>query len=442
MDLHDLVRNAELLKTKDTEKLLTTVAGDENIKNLFRLMLDTSIVYNITGIPQTYASEAPCDISTDRALWSHLELLLRMKLRGDALKRKVQGIYNSCDLHRAKVFEWILDRQNPAKISAKMCNRVWSGLMYEQLYMGAVPSDATSLGNLPWAEGVMVEVKENGMTLIGFTDGENTTLRTRNGTDLTEHFPMTAVSIAQLHSELNFTTGVLFHFEAHVLVNTFGSNTLRREAGNALITAQVTNGIKGGELDERITLVLLDYYDWTGTNAFDRYNKFSEMKPDLWLRPVEGYLIYNVTDAKDWARQLISEGGEGVICKDKSKPWTNGKPLFNVKIKHEFEVELRVTGIKPHSKNPSLIGSLLCSSEDGLLEVAVGSGLTDEQRSEPWDSWLNSIVTVRSEYITSSKGKKKPSLNNPRVVELRFFDKNKADTLDEIQKQYTASKEV
>lgn len=443
MDMYDLVRNAELLKTKDTEALLRSVQGDTSIKGLFKLMLDSSITYNITAIPDAHNHNyciGGSTIYTDAALHSYITILQALNLRGDKLKEGVQKIYDMSDQHRRGVLKWILDKGNPARISAKMCNKVWPGLMYEQLYMGAVPNTDGALEALPWESGVMVQVKENGMTLIGFCDGGNTTLHTRNGTDLTEYFPSTSSLVQAVYSSLGIKTGVLMHFEAF-LVKGVEDGLFSREEGNAKITAQVTNGTVGGYIDKNIVLVLLDYYAWDDYTTSERYERMCKVQKSSWARIVESRIMFSPEDAKAWARDLILKGGEGVICKHSGKPWTNGKPLFNVKIKHEFECDLVVVGIKPHSKNPYLVGSLVCESRDKKLAVSVGSGLTDALRDTLFESWIGRIVTVKAEYITESKGKKVPSLNNPRFIEQRF-DLDEANSLEEIQAQYTASKGV
>lgn len=449
MDTYELVTLTEGMTPNKTLAVLQQYKSCTAMRSLFKLMLDKSLTYNISAIPVLedtglYLEESQgvrCLITTDAELVHWVEPMLKWGRRGSALSEWVQRIYNSCHPHQRAVFKWIIDRKNPAQISTKMVNKVWPMLIYEQLYMGAVPGSDEALNKLPWKDGVMVQVKENGMTIIAEVTPQGTVLRTRNGTDLTPYFPLTRhdARVCATLLLMSDSPTIMLHFEAFVKHE---DGLLPREKGNALITAQVTNGITYGGIDGSIYLVLLDYSTFDLTSLATRYSYMKDIPYRPNFRIVKGFYCTDRKIAEDFAKNLIREGGEGVICKHPRKPWTNGKPQWNVKIKHEFEVELRVKKIKPHTKNRTLIGSLVCASEDGLLEVSVGSGLTDKQRSEPWDWWLNSIVTVRSEYITSSKGKKKPSLSNPRVVEPRTLDKTQADTLDEIQKQYIESKGV
>ena len=450
MDTYEVVQmiaSGNVYKTRAYDLLVDN--STDATRSIFKLMLDPSIVYNISAIPALedtgfYLEERPgvrCFIATDVELVHWVKLLLKWGRRGSALSELVQRIYNSCDRHQREVFTWIIDRQNPANIGVKLVNKIWPMLIYEQLYMGAVPGSDDALNKLPWEGGIMVQVKENGMTIIAEVTPDGTTLRTRNGTDLTPYFPLTRHDASVCAALLNISPTIMLHFEAFVKHE---DDLLPREKGNALITSQVTNEITYGGIDGSIYLVLLDYTTFDSTTLGTRYANM-QVLPDGHpnFRRVRGSYVTSKELAKHLAKALIRAGQEGVICKHPGKPWTNGKPVWNVKIKHEFEVELRVKKIKPHTKNHTLIGALLCESSDGLLQVSVGSGLSDEQRASDFDEWIGKVVTVRACQITTSASKKlSKSLENPRLVETRFIDKDTADTLPEIEAQYKASKGV
>ena len=81
-----------------------------------------------------------------------------------------------------------------------------------------------------------------------------------------------------------------------------------------------------------------------------------------------------------------------------------------------------------------MCGNILCTSEDGLLEVSI-KPRTPDSAKEIWfnqDKYLHKIVTVKFNEVIESETKDKPSLYLPVFVEIRD-DKNEADTYETIK---------
>lgn len=440
MIFYDLIQACLEEKTnKGTLALIKAEEWNGDIKDIFKLMLDKSIIYNIKKVPildrdLMYKQS----IKTDFALVTEVKSLLYDDLRGNALKQRIQKIYNCCDEKRGRTLVWILDKNNPAKVGKTMVNKVWPGLIRVQEYMGAVPGTLEALEKLPWETGVNCQIKEDGMAvLVSYYKGEPKELRTRQGQNITKYFPEFFQSLAIMSPSFNSTV----HHELFVW-DTEDEVMLDRKTGNGLINKQVKNGKVGGSVDSSIRSVILDIYN--SKTQSSRYFICSALVTKI-SRLVRQKTIMHLSEARAWAQEVIQAGGEGLICKHPEKPFKQDKPAWNVKIKNEFEVELRVIGFKKHSKNSSQIGSLLCRSEDDILEVSVGSGLTDFQRSVDPMVYIGLIVSVKAESVIKSKGKKKPSLYLPRFSPDEHGswirrDKDKADTYKEIKDQEAASR--
>ena len=97
-----------------------------------------------------------------------------------------------------------------------------------------------------------------------------------------------------------------------------------------------------------------------------------------------------------------------------------------------MEVELKITGITPHTKKEGWMGSLVLQSADGKVNVNCGSGFTEADRRLDWSKNIGKVVTIETEGLIQDKRTKAYSLYLPVFVELRA-DKTEANTLEEIQ---------
>jgi ATP-dependent DNA ligase len=98
-------------------------------------------------------------------------------------------------------------------------------------------------------------------------------------------------------------------------------------------------------------------------------------------------------------------------------------------MKAELEADLVVTGFLPGSgKYEGKIGSLLVETEDGQVKTAVGTGLSDEERSMPFSNFSKRIVAVKYNAVITDKKTGLKSLFLPVFVEIRD-DKATADIL-------------
>jgi len=140
---------------------------------------------------------------------------------------------------------------------------------------------------------------------------------------------------------------------------------------------------------------------------------------------------------KKYFSQMLSEDKEGIIIKSGIHPWKSGKPVYQVKLKLDFECELRIIGFKPGEpgkKFENTLGSFIVESEDGILKTDPG-GIPEDIRDEVWNNkeeYLNKIITVKSCGISKDKDGN-ISLLHPSFVKFRE-DKDKADTYEEIEK--------
>ena len=152
-------------------------------------------------------------------------------------------------------------------------------------------------------------------------------------------------------------------------------------------------------------------------------NMFMVEKQPVDLDTEKGQMLF-----KDYNKQAIEKGFEGIMIKDEHAPYECKRSHFMLKAKPFIEVSLEVVGVEGGTgRNEGKLGALICEGEDNdkLIKVNVGSGLTDKNRDEFWTSQnkiLNQIVEVRADAITKNQDDEHYSLRFPRFMRFRGFE--------------------
>ena len=131
---------------------------------------------------------------------------------------------------------------------------------------------------------------------------------------------------------------------------------------------------------------------------------------------------------KEFNKEALEQGYEGIMIKvpdavyecKRSTSWLKQKPFI--------EVSLTVVGTEEGTgKNEGRLGAIICEGvDDGkTIAVNVGSGFTDDQRTEFWmgkDALVGQIVEIRADAATISQDSTETwSLRFPRFLRFRGF---------------------
>lgn len=126
-------------------------------------------------------------------------------------------------------------------------------------------------------------------------------------------------------------------------------------------------------------------------------------------------------------RSFIDSGYEGLMVKDPYAKYETKRVSSWLKIKPVISVSLCVLSVQEgEGKYAGTLGALFCSGFDSgkLIEVSVGSGLTDNLRNEIWNNLnlvIGSIVEIEADSITKNQNNTY-SLRFPRFVGFRGFE--------------------
>jgi DNA ligase-1 len=131
---------------------------------------------------------------------------------------------------------------------------------------------------------------------------------------------------------------------------------------------------------------------------------------------------------KDYMKEMIAEGYEGVMIKDPDAKYECKRSTAWLKMKPFIEVSLAVTSVEEGTgRNVGKLGAIVCEGVDDGKRIVVncGSGFTDEQRAEFWeakDTLVGQVVEVRADAATQSQDSEEVwSLRFPRFLRFRGF---------------------
>lgn len=213
---------------------------------------------------------------------------------------------------------------------------------------------------------------------------------------------------------------------------------LKRKASNGLMNKAIKGSIKQKEIDgavihlwDHITLSEFrnEYSDIGTLTRFEYLSKHLVLSHKI--TTIITNIVHSYEETIENFNYWIEQGFEGIVLKNIDSPYEAKRSKNWIKFKNEKDCDLRVIGFEPHSKKEGWIGSLLCESEDGLLQVSTGSGMGDTDRQKEPSEYLNKIVAIKFNEVIDSEGDKLPSLFLPIFQGIRE-DKTQADTYKEI----------
>jgi ATP-dependent DNA ligase len=166
-------------------------------------------------------------------------------------------------------------------------------------------------------------------------------------------------------------------------------------------------------------------FDTLSTNlkSFAKVNKELKHYVDLVLTKE----VNNQEEAQALFEEYLASGQEGTILKSKDAIWEDKRSKGQIKFKGELDCDLKVVDwVEGTGKNVGRLGALVCESEDGLIQVNVGSGYTDAERDSFGREVIGKIVAVKYNARIKDRGEGIERLFLPIFIEIRE-DKDVAD---------------
>lgn len=433
----------ELRKTSsrnEKESILIANKDNETLKRVFYLAYDPSINFYIKSIPYEdnwkHGEYFEYDENDEfEILFDVLETIYSRELTGNKAISFLTGVLSERSTEMQELICNIIKKDLDCGVQTTTINKIWKGLITDPPYMGyqLFSEKLIKSFKLPCYS----QIKLDGLYADVFVMKDSVSYRSRSGISCKFKLPDSVeeklINLSQ-YSDSEF----VLHCEALVRKGDSFTEFEERKIGNGYLNSDESD-------PEKVVIVIWDVVGIDGYNNrksteeyIERFNlveKIVEYVDTPHIQMVESRFCNTTQDVIDHFVEARSKGMEGTVIKSPKLKWKDGKVKDGLKLKNEFECEMKIVGFQEHSKKSGQIGAIFVESEDGVVKCKVGSGLTDTQRKKFFltqDEMIGKIVTVRgNDLVTNELKQDQYSIFLPRFVEVRD-DKNVADTFDKI----------
>ena len=448
-NVYDVINAMQESKgTNEKIAIMESIKSDETLERDFiRIAIATYSPY-INFYVKAYNTPEPAlgmygprSITSTHAL-GVLESIARRDVTGNAAKTLLETLALELTPKSQKVLAMIINRSFGSGISGTSINKVWPGTIPKFNVMLCQPLNDKTLSKIKFPAFQQLKYDAARITII--VNNGIVKYFTRNGKEyLIENDELDN----QFHTMVETVRNKAGIFDGELF-----SNNGDRLASNGVATKFV-RGTASKEDHDNVNIVLWDFIHMdefrlgkSKISCEERYQSLSTKithknrkypyNSDI-ISIAENKIVHSIEEALEINDMHIKNGEEGSIIKNMNGLWEAKRSNDTIKLKEVLESELRVVkSVYGINKYANLCGALECESEDGLVKVSVGTGLSDELRKEfapehAFETIIGQIITVRHNGLIKSKSNTHASLYLPRFVEIRY-DKDEADTIDKI----------
>ena len=432
----------------EKEALVKLNAGNAEFCRVLEYAYNPFKKYGIRKRPETLGDN--CSNDFDAGTWELLDDLISRKLTGNAAIEAVRGELTALNAESAELLWRIIAKDLRAGFGESTCNKAKKGLIPDFPYMRCcLPKDA-KLSDFDWKLGVVSQEKADGMFAnVDCELGDLVTITSRQGTP----FPIEAFD--ELAAELaeRIPPGVQLHGE--LLVMRRGVGVLAREIGNGILNKVASGGsFDAGDypiymvwdMIPLTAVVTKGKHDEPYIKRLSKIIMALKATPGHCVKLIDTKIMHNLAEAYAHAGELMRKGKEGTVIKNPHAIWKDGTSKEQVKLKLEFNVDLKIVAIMPGTpgtKTEGRAGAFACESSCGRLKVNVtvkNEAMRDAVDADPSD-WIGRVIdVVANDIMKPSESNEFHSLFLPRMAEAGYrTDKTEADDLDRIFAQKEAA---
>lgn len=408
--------------------LLKKHKDDVLLERVIFLALDPFTQFYIRKIPQ-YDQVYKMTFTLEWAL-DELSKLSSREVTGNAAIQHLTYVLSSLTPDNAAVIERIIQKDLKCGVSEATVNAVWPGLIHEYPCMLASAYDQKLIDKITFP--AYVQLKLDGMRFNAIVRNGAVEFRSRNGKEIQIADPMFALPFIAM------ADGSDIVFDGELLCRDANGNVMDRKTGNGILN----KAVKGTQSLTEGQLVCAQLWD---VIPFDTFNKgkgdlpYSKRFADLIrlqsrakdhrVSVVETETVHNIDQARELFEQYLADGQEGIILKTKDMIWENKRSKHQIKFKGELECDLKVVGWEEGTgKHAGRLGALVLASADNILQVNVGTGFSDADRTNiTRANSVGRVVAIKYNARITDKRTNIDSLFLPVFVEFRD-DKDQADS--------------
>ena len=438
--------------------ILKKYSDNELLKTVLYQAMSKRVKFYIKQIPEFQY------IGEDKGLEWAIEQLHRLSAReftGGAAINHLQHILGSINIDDQNVVIRIIEKDLKIGVGRTNVNKVIESLVEKTPYMGAKPYDKKLAEAILKKRKALSQIKMDGRYANAIVRGGDVELESRAGEPNGLKDALFLKELSEIGDEIVLNgeltvIGVPVRRTANGIVSSLVDIQLKEEERGPVETQKkIEEFIKKHKSDfgkEDLTfqeaLDSVVYTCWDVITVEEYYNKkskrpylqrfeelkslISEKQPTR-IEIVETREVSTTKEAMEHFTEALERGLEGTILKDSEGEWKDGKPNWQVKMKLDMNVDLRIIGFEmgtKGTKNENWVSTLNLESSCGLLKTNPSN--MDEKMmqyvTDNQDKLMGAIVEVNCKGLSQNKFGDW-SLMHPSVVEIRE-DKDTCDSLE------------
>lgn len=378
-----------------------------------------------------------------------LTLLSERKLTGGLAVKHLSEVLALCVPDDAYIIERIIEKDCKIGMGTSNMNKVFPNLIEKTPYMGAKAYEKKLVESiLSKGSNHLSQIKMDGRYCNALVRGDETELESRQGE--TTHLvgakfleELKGLPDCVLNGEL--TMDGISRYESNGIIASLVSIGKKKKEGEDISKEMAK--IKERHMDYQEALDKIVFTVWDSITIDEYFQTKSSVPYETRLanvtkllndantsqiRLINSVVVNSYDEAMEHFQTALKNGQEGTVLKSSTGAWKDGKPNWQVKLKKEINLDLKIVGFNYGTgKNKELISSFNVESSDGLLKTSP-TGITEGDMkfiTESQDKLMNTIIEVKCSGL-SQNSDKNYSVLHPVFIKFRD-DKTEANSLEE-----------
>jgi len=432
--------------TNEKMNILERYKDNELLKKVLYMANSKRVKFYIKQIPEYVKGGLPFPLMLDWAL-DELKPLSDRELTGHAAIARLKHLLEAVSADDAYIIERIIEKDCKINMGTRNINKVIPDLIERTGYMGCKPYSKELITKLLSKGTCYSQEKMDGRFVNIIIQGGEVMMESRQGEPTILENPYFVSELTQLkdcviNAELTMGGGIA-RYESNGIISSLISIANKKSNGE-----DVSKDIKKLEAKHLPYADALDLIRVTAWDilTIDEYftrtckRKYRERLADL-NATVKGYKTVSVVETREVStiaevmahfEEMVNCEKEGTVIKSMDGLWVDSKPSYQIKIKREINLDLKIVGFNYGTgKNINLISSLNVESEDGLLKTSP-TGINEDDMNyitENQIKLLNVIVEIKCSGISQDSNGNYSALHP--VFKILRTDKIIANTLKE-----------
>lgn len=370
--------------------ILRKYEDNELLKKVLYAAKSPRVKYYIKQIPEYRRDVFTTDLLS--TIEGGLSQLSNREVTGNQASNHLADLLSTSTPEDAYVLERIIEKDLKIGMGTSNINKVFPKLIEKTPYMGARAFSEKLARDIITDKVAYSQIKMDGRYCNAIIEDGEVYLESRSG-------ETTLITGSKIMHELSRFEDCVLNGE--LTIPGFDRNTANGIVNSVIgITTKLQNGID--PIDEKSHLykrydqsyeellnkivytvwdrIDLDDYEAKKSDVLYNHRLFQLMN-DMMQHQVENVeivehkIVTSYSEAVEHFKEALDRGLEGTILKSTDGSWKDGKPNWQIKMKLEIDLDMKIVGFNygtKGTKNEHLISSLTVESSDGKIKTSPG----------------------------------------------------------------------